>query len=309
MESMSSLNTLNRYSQSLQLSTENLTNIFRNKGLISSPTAIPEFAPNCEKLAISAVIIDIEKAMQMASKTPENIIVAMQLGKVGDKIKLALPGGAILSEQEQRAIRERYQGQTPPSNLFYQLAQEQLIDSETLSFSYPNDLIATSFTGMLRNNLTRELNEEMGAVAAKQVQINQILADERTTVLKTMGLPDSNKSNEIAEKLVAKEVRINEQGKLEGIYTTVKEQVAIVNGPVNLIEQDSNENEEAAGMKVFTLSQLVDISANSSKDVSNFDNYRKIYSADHDGIRNPSTTWGLRLFVDWLIHKLNSSQA
>ena len=80
-------------------STRSLAQIFRDLKL-TSDVAITTGAPTTVKYAASAAIVsEIEELMREASN-PDSIAVAIQLSKVGDKVRLALPGGAVLYSQE-----------------------------------------------------------------------------------------------------------------------------------------------------------------------------------------------------------------
>jgi len=67
-----------------------------------------------------------------------------------------------------------------------------------LRFTYDLNLAATSFTESIRRNLLRELREELGGAAAEEVQFGGFLSGERITTLRTLKLPDSDASREIA---------------------------------------------------------------------------------------------------------------
>lgn len=283
--------------------TVSLTQIFGDLKL-TSDVQVPEYAPRTEKYAASAALIsEISQVMRQASESPDSITVAIQLAKIGDKVRIGLPGGAILSVQELNWMAaSENAGKVAPPNLFYLLAQDQLAHSGDIKFSYDLDLASARFGELLQSNLARELGEELGEGAARQVVLGDFLAGDRTTTLSSIKLPDAATSKEIALQLHERGVTLDDKGSLRGIYTTVTEKVAVAFGPLGEIESLATNNEEAKGMRVKPLAELLAISRQTAESVETFRDFKQHHSERHgsDGIRNPSTTWGLGLLAGWL---------
>jgi 8-oxo-dGTP pyrophosphatase MutT (NUDIX family) len=287
--------------------TTSLTQIFSDLKLISD-VSIGDGAPSTSKFAASAAIIsELEIVMQQAAN-PDAVEVAIQLAKIGPKVRIALPGGAVMSNEELNWVATNIDTYAPP-NLFYVLAQEQLLSGAELGFNYDLNLASSNFTQSLRTNLKRELGEELGEEAASKVTVNSFLPGERVTTLSTLKLPNVDFSKIIAERLESRGVTCAEDGTLKGIYTKVTEKVAVAHGPLTDIENLATANLEAKGMRVKTLGELLDISKKSSESVQAFSDFKQHHSERHgsDGIRNPSTTWGLGLLATWLKEQVISA--
>ncbi|NLF25912.1 MAG: hypothetical protein GX589_09690 [Deltaproteobacteria bacterium] len=297
---------LEQLSEGFKDATTSLTQIYSDLKLVRS-IEISNEAPCSVKYAASAAIIaDVQEAMREACTAPDNLDVAVQLVKIKDKVRIGLAGGAVISDQERDWIADPANlGKATPPNLFYILAQEQLSKGE-FNFSYDLDLASSGFTRSLRANLLRELSEELGSDAAEQVTFGTFLPEERTTTLSTITLPDAQASQKIAEELAGRGVGITDKGALTGIYTVVTEKVAVAHAPLDKIEATAEENSEAKGMRVKSLGELLQLSKQSSASVESYQNFKRLHSDRHgsDGIRNPSTTWGLRLLTEWLRDKV-----
>jgi hypothetical protein len=284
--------------------TDRLAQIFSDLKLTSG-TAVPLGAPATSKFAASAAVIaDLETVMQQAAN-PESILVAIQLAKIGDKFRIALPGGAVTSKEELDWITAN-SDKSAPANLFYLLAQQQLLGGGELGFNYDLDLASINFTCALRSNLKRELGEELGEAAASKVTFNVFLPGQRVTTLSTLKLPNLEESKLIAKRLGERGVTCSEDGTLRGIYTHVTEKVAVMHGPLAEIEKVATTNSEANGMRVKSLGELLDLSRKTTQSAETFSNFKNHHTDRHgtDGIRNPSTTWGLGLLASWLKEKI-----
>ena len=282
--------------------TRSLTQIFKGLKLIKS-VDIPETAPSTAKFAASAAITSEVAELMREAANPDSVQVAIQLGKIGDKVRLALPGGAMLSQEELAWMRDPSNAGGPvPANLFYALAQEQLLKNGNLSFAYDIDLASSSFQDSLRKNLQRELGEELSSEAVERITLGAFLPGQRTTTLASVKLPDQQASREIAERLADRGVQLDESGSLRGVYTVVTEKVAVAHAPLESIEALSKDNAEAKGIRVKTLQEMLDLSYKTSDSEHVYQNFKQYYSDRHgsDGVRNPSTTWGLKLFTQWL---------
>jgi len=283
--------------------TTSLAQIFSELKLTSGITA-PEASMSTAKYAASAALISqIETVMQQAAN-PDSITVAIQLAKIQEKIRIALPGGAVMSQEELEWVKANA-GQSAPGNLFYVLAQEQLRSSDGLCFRYNMDLASANFTDSLRANLKRELGEEIGDVASK-ITLGTFLPGERVTTLATLKLPDADISKRIAEKLADRGLTCDEHGTIRGVYTKVMEKVAVAHGPIETIELHATDNAEAKGIRVKSLGELLELSKKTAESAATYSNFKNFYEDRHgtDGVRNPSTTWGLSLLATWLMEKV-----
>jgi len=273
--------------------TRSLKDIFSELELTREITPA-EGSIQTDKYAASAVVLsEIEKLMRQAAN-PDEITVAVQLAKIGEKTRIGLPGGAVMSQQELAWTREN-PGEEAPGNLFYQLAQDQLQSGDGMAFTYDLYEVSDSFTASLRKNLKRELGEEIGEIASK-IKLGEFLPEKRVTTLATLKLPDADVSKRIAKKFKAAGVTCDQEGRLHGIYTNVTEKVAIAHGPVNEIEEKASDNEEAKGMRVKSFQELLELARRTAESAKTYDNFRD-YNRDRpewfDGVRNPSFTWGL----------------
>jgi len=268
-----------------------------------TPVEIPQGAPQTAKYAASAAIVSEMTDLMREAANPDSIQVAVQLAKIGDKIRLGLPGGALLSREEMQWINDPKNAGTPaPGNLFYLLAQDQLASTGELKFSYDVNLASSSFQGSLRSTLKREIGEELSQEASERVSIREFLPGERTTTLSTVKLPSVDSSRLIAGKLVDKGVTIDDNGTLRGVYTVVTERVAAAHAPLSEIATLAKDNEEAKGVRIKTLKEMLELSYRTTDSIETFQNFKGYYQDRHgsDGVRNPSTTWGLALLTGWL---------
>jgi hypothetical protein len=256
-----------------------------------------------DKYAAAAVVLsEIRELMQQAAN-PDEITVAVQLAKIQDKIRIGLPGGAVMSQQELAWTREN-PGEEAPGNLFYQLAQDQLQIGDGMAFTYDLDEVSDSFTASLRKTLKRELGEEIGDIAS-EIELGEFLLEKRVTTLATLELPDANVSERIAKKFKAAGVTCDEEGRLHGIYTNVTEKVAIAHGPVKEIEEKASDTEEAKGMRVKSFQELLELAKRTAESTDTYKKFRVHYPDRpewFDGVRNPSFTWGLSLAAERLKH-------
>jgi len=294
---------LDQMSAGFHDATNSLTQIFTDLKLIRQ-VDIPPQAPQCIKLAASAALVSETEQLMQEAANPDLITVATQLAKIGDKIRIALPGGAVLSSQERAWIKDpENAGKLAPPNLFYILAQEQLSTSAALKFDYASLPADTGFEASLKGNLRRELGEELGRQAADEVRLGSFLPGSRQTTLATLKLPDQSIATRIAEALADVGVTIDPQGTLHGIYTTVSERVAVGHAPLGVLARSAEDNTEAAGVRVRTLRDLLELSKKTAESEESYLNFRKLHgstSNGYDGIRNPSTTWGLALLTEWI---------
>ena len=307
MKFQESADQLQKIADGFNDATTSLAQIFSDLKLISD-IPIEYGAPSTSKFAASAAIIsELEVAMQQAAN-PETVEVAIQLAKIGSKVRIALPGGAIMSKEELDWAATN-SDQQAPANLFYVLAQQQLLNGEELGFNYDLSLASSNFTRSLRANLKRELGEELGEEAASKVTFNTFLPGERITTLATLKLPSTEDARKIGSFLESRGVTCTEDGTLKGIYTKVTEKVAVAHGPLGQIENLATTNVEAKGMRVKTLGELLEISKKTSGSIQDFSDFKQQHSERHgsDGIRNPSTTWGLGLLATWLKDKVLSA--
>lgn len=268
-----------------------------------TPVEIPNGAPHTSKYAASAAIVSEMADLMREAANPDTIQVAVQLAKIGDKFRLGLPGGALLSREEMQWMRDPRNAGTPaPGNLFYLLAQDQLSSGGEMKFSYNVNLASSSFQGSLRANLKREIGEELSEEAAKRVSISEFLPGERTTTLSTVKLPCVDASKLIAAKLADNGVTVDDKGTLRGVYTVVIERVAAAHAPLTEISALAKDNEEAKGVRVKTLKEMLELSYRTTDSVDTFQHFKEYYQDRHgsDGVRNPSTTWGLELLTGWL---------
>jgi hypothetical protein len=312
MKYQESAKKLEQIAQGFESSTLALTQIFKELNLIREVDP-PSNSITFTKFAGSAAIISELTVALKEAANPDEVRVAIQLGKIGDKVRLALPGGAVLSSEEQSWI-EANSDSAPPPNLFYILAQQQLMDNGDAHFTYPEELTTNSFKASLRRNLARELREELGESAANSLELGEFLPGQRITTLSSINLPDFNASTAIADRLEPKGVTRaertdaagNKQITLNGIYTKVTEQVAIAHGPLSKITESATNNSEAVGMRVRSIGELLTLSKKTSESPEAFQDFRKRFpeSNGEDGIRNPSTTWGLGLLARWLMGKV-----
>lgn len=282
--------------------TRSFERIFEHLKLVT-PVAIPYGAPQTAKYAASAAIVSEMSDLMREAANPDSIQVAVQLAKIGDKIRLGLPGGALLSREEMQWMSDPKNAGTPaPGNLFYHLAQDQLSSKGEMGFTYDVALASSSFQGSLRANLKREIGEELSEEAAKRVSISEFLPGERTTTLATTKLPCADASRLIAAKLADKGVTIDDKGTLRGVYTVVTERVAAAHAPLTEISALAKDNEEAKGVRVKTLKEMLALSYMTTDSAETFRNFKEYYQDRHgsDGVRNPSTTWGLALLTGWL---------
>jgi hypothetical protein len=205
-----------------------------------------------------------------------------------------------MSQEELKWVKANA-GQSAPGNLFYVLAQEQLMSSDGLCFRYNMELASANFTDSLRANLKRELEEEIGDVASK-ITLGTFLPGERVTTLATIKLPNAHISKQIAEKLADRGLTCDEDGTIRGVYTKVTEKVAVAHGPIETIELHATDNAEAKGIRVKSLGELLELSKQTAESAATYSNFKNFYRDRHgtDGVRNPSTTWGLSLLATWL---------
>jgi hypothetical protein len=291
--------------------TRSLAQIFEDLAL-TRRIEIPSNAPQCTKLAASAALVsDMEQLMREASN-PDLIQVGMQLAKIGDRVRYAFAGGAVLSQQEQAWIQDpANSGRDVPPNLFYILAQRQLAESGALAFDYADDPAVNGFDISLRKNLIRELGEELGAKAAQQVSVGEFMPGMRLTTLATLKLPDMSVARSIADALSQVGVTIDQDGTLRGIFTTVSERVAVAHAPLADIARYAENNTEAKGVRVRTLRDLLELAKKTADSKESFTNFKAIYGdgPNYDGIRNPSTTWGLALLARWIRDRVIEMEA
>jgi len=268
-----------------------------------TPVEIPNGAPHTAKYAASAAIVSEMADLMREAANPDTIQVTVQLAKIGDKIRLGMPGGALLSREEMQWINNPANAGAPvPGNLFYLLAQNQLSSAGEMNFSYDVNLASANFQTSLRTNLKREIGEELSEDAAKRVSIREFLPGERTTTLSTVKLPSADASRLIAAKLADRGVSIDDKDTLRGVYTVVTERVAVAHAPLSEISALAKDNEEAKGVRVKSLKEMLELSYRTTDSVDTFKNFKNYYHDRHgsDGVRNPSTTWGLALLTGWL---------
>jgi hypothetical protein len=73
--------------------------------------------------------------------------------------------------------------------------------------------------------------------------------------------------------------------------------------PLEVLARSAENNTEAAGVRVHTMADLLEISKKTADSPESYLNFRKQHgsiSNGYDGIRNPSTTWGLALLTEWI---------
>jgi len=282
--------------------TRALAEIVRELGIVR-PGELPHDAPQAVMHAAQAAITSPMGELLLQAANPALLPLAVQLSKDDGKIRLGLPGGGMLTDQERAWIEKPGNtGGPAPSNLFYQIAQEQLLSEGALRFSYSSELASATFQESLRGDLLREICEELGEEAASRITLGPLLDGEQRTNVAFMRLPSAQASRAIAESLSARGVSLDAAGRLRGIYTTIVERVAVAHGPLEEVALLSQDNEEAQGIEVKTLGEMREIAAKTSGSADSFLNFRKRFprSGGHDGIRSPSTTWALKLFAGWL---------
>lgn len=289
--------------------TTSLTQILTDLGFIKNDISVAD-APHAIKYAAAAAIIeDLEVSMKEAA-APENLRVAVQLIKIGEKLRICLPGGAVTSQQEKAWIDHIDNSGVPvPQNLFYIIAQGQLEAKGELNFTYEEELTSASFSSNLAANLRRELREEAGEQSASNIELSEFFPGQRTTTINGIQLPDPEICSRIAEKLADRGVDIRDGNKLSGIFTTVVEKVALAHGNLSRIEALAVDTVEAAGIRVKTLGELLEISLRTAESEEAFRNFRKVHGTEgaYDGIRNPSATWGLQQLAQNLKYKVIAS--
>ena len=84
------------------------------------------------------------------------------------------------------------------------------------------------------------------------------------------------------------------------------EKVAVAHGPIETIELHATDNAEAKGIRVKSLGELLELSKKTAESAATYSNFKNFYEDRHgtDGVRNPSTTWGLSLLATWLMEKV-----
>ena len=282
--------------------TKSLQQIFSNLKLTRS-IEIPEGAPNTQKYAASAAITSEMADLMKEAANPDSVQVAILLGKIGDKVRLALPGGAMQSIEEIAWCEDPANADTAaPGNLFYLLAQEKLLSTGRLDFFYDVPLASENFQATLRETLRREIGEELSPEALARIQLGGFLTGDRRTTLSTVKLPDVGISGLIAKKLASKGVQMDNKGVLSGVYTVVTERVAVAHGPLKDISLLAKENEEAKGIRVKTFGEMLELSKKTAESDDTYTNFKDHHTDRHgsDGVRNPSTTWGLKLLAGWI---------
>jgi len=80
----------------------------------------------------------------------------------------------------------------------------------------------------------------------------------------------------------------------------------VAHGPVGKIAVLATDNSEAQGIRVKSLKELLTLSLQTGESRDTYLNFKNHHTDRHgsDGIRNPSTTWGLALLAGWLTDKV-----
>ncbi|HMO02292.1 MAG TPA: hypothetical protein PKD37_06450 [Oligoflexia bacterium] len=191
--------------------------------------------------------------------------------------------------------------------------QDYLVRGEDPKFTYNEIKAGQSFTASLKSNLIRELGEELGAQATEMLQFQAFLPSWRETTLMSVTLPDADRvAQQIAVHFPDREVSIDDKKNLRGIYTTVKERVAVVFADfLERLEQLATDNIESKGVIARSIGWLLEVAKKTTESVETYKNFQEkyphyVYGA-HDGVRNPSTTWGLGLLLNWLMDRVIES--
>ena len=71
--------------------------------------------------------------------------------------------------------------------------------------------------------------------------------------------------------------------------------------PLDVLARSAESNTEAAGVRVRNMRDLLELSKKTAESEESYLNFRTLHGTTlngYDGIRNPSTTWGLALLTE-----------
>ena len=297
---------------------EEMTATFRKREML--PAKDPDWdalkVPKIDKLAGGVVIIDRESLA--VAKSLGEIRLVLQVAKIGqrfygetetrDYYRLAVPGGAVRSREENEAIESGEVPQMDSHRAFYYVVQRQLATHCAVSMNY--DLEA-GLKEVVAADAFKKVAEEMGVAAASSLSLQGwSSALRKESFLKNLQLIDPVTTAAIAHAINSPDV-IHEVGttKLSGIITRVNEGNIIALAQVGEVVDRAEETAHQKGVKVLTLAEAVRI-VQSGASEEGYTNYRKLYPDDRiDGTRNPSLAWHLGQAVRWIANYAKSKDS
>jgi hypothetical protein len=263
--------------------------------------------PKIDKLAGGIVIID--QSSLVTAQSLGEIRVVLQVAKIGQKfygetetrdyLRLAVPGGAVRSQEENDAIKSGEVPHNDAHRAFYYVVQRQLATTGSVSMTY--DLEA-GVQEVVAADVCRKVAAEMGEAASSTLAVQGwSSALRKESFLKNLQLIDPETTAAIAQRINSIEV-IHEPGttKLSGIITRVNEGNIIALANVGEVFDEAEETDHQKGVKVLTLAEAIRI-VESGASEEGYTRYRKLYPNDRiDGARNPSLAWHLGQAVRWI---------
>jgi hypothetical protein len=233
----------------------------------------------------------------------------LQVAKIGQKFygeqqprdyyRLAVPGGAVRSNEENQAIAN---GDVPPNDThraFYYVVQRQLADTGAVWMNYD---LARGLDEVVAAEAYKRVAAEMGEAAASSITLQGWSSPLRKeSFLKNLQLIDVEVTASIAQAINNPEVvHTPNTTKLSGIITRVNEGNIVALAQVGHVLDEAEETEHQKGLKVLTIAEAVRI-VESGASEEGYTGYRKLYPNDRiDGTRNPSLAWHLGQAVRWI---------
>jgi hypothetical protein len=157
---------------------EAMTATFRNRGILPAkdPTWDTLNVPKIDKLAGGIVIID--QSSLVTAQSLGEIRVVLQVAKIGQKfygetetrdyLRLAVPGGAVRSQEENDAIKSGEVPHNDAHRAFYYVVQRQLATTGSVSMTY--DLEA-GVQEVVAADVCRKVAAEMGEAASSTLAV------------------------------------------------------------------------------------------------------------------------------------------
>lgn len=260
--------------------------------------------PKVDKISGGVVICDSNGLSEL--RDLGELRIGVQIQKINQNFygegvqefrRVAVPGGAIQSNEEREAI---HSGRVPAGDVqraFYYVAENQLFNEGRLHMSY--DLEAGA-RDLIRAEVLRRVVNEMGEAAAASLELVALLPGRKTSVLPNIMLIDAQRTQVIAERLAAQGVKNPAERKLTGVYTRVNEGALAARAQLGRVMEEAADNEHEKGVRIMSVAELVRV-AQSTASERGYTRYRRLYPNDyHDGLRNPSAAFLLGEFVRWI---------
>jgi len=296
------------YAGRLTQAEREMTRTFEGLNLLSKPIDWDSLkVPKIDKLAGGLVIID--KQSLESARSLGGIRMALQLARIGqsfygettprDYYRVAVPGGAVRSNEELAAIADGTVPETDRHKAFYYVVEQQLLKEQKVTIGYDLD---RGRDEVMASEAVARVQAEMGEAAASTLNIQGWASENRkVSFLKNIQLINPDNAAEIVRAIGHTDVQHTPgTTKISGIITRVNEGNLIALAQVGQVLDEAEETDHQRGVKIVTMAEALRI-AESGASEEGYKGYKELYPNDrHDGPRNPSLMWHLGEAVKWI---------